>query len=82
MPNSSASVAVRMMPACWNSASSLTLEVASRIAEGRTTTPECDVVAARAPAADRPPFTARIGMVRAARRATCENSRGSPNVSR
>jgi len=82
VPKSSASVAVRMMPAWWKSASSLTLAVATRIVDGRTRVPECEVVAARAPAAERPPLTARIGVVRATRRAMREKCRGSPKDSR
>ena len=72
--NSSATVATRMTPACWNSASTVASEAAS-------SAPVCDD-AARAPTAERPLFTARIGLRAATRRAMRPNRRGLPNDSR
>ena len=72
--NSSASVSVRITPACSNSASTVTSEADS-------SAPVCDEVA-RAPAGERPLLTARSGLLRANRRATRANFRGLPNDSR
>ncbi len=71
---SSWSVSVRITPAWSNNASTVTSEADS-------SAPVCDEVA-RAPAADRPLLTARIGFLRAIRGASRENLRGLPNDSR
>src|SRR5205823_9044666 len=67
---------------CWNMASSPTPEVAILMVEGLVRVPECEVVAALAPEAERPPLTARMGISRPTRRAMREKWRGSPNDSR
>jgi len=63
----------RMTPAWWKSASTASSEPASAAV--------CEP-AAFAPARVRPPFMARIGFVRATRRARRANLRGLPNDSR
>ncbi len=65
---------MRITPACWNSASTVTSEAAS-------SAPVCDELAL-APAAERPLLTATIGLRRPTRRAIRENRRGLPNDSR
>ena len=71
--NSSSSVPVRMTPACSNSASTATSRLASA-AEW--------LDAARVPAAERPDFTATIGLWRAISGAMRANLRGLPKLSR
>jgi len=71
---SSARVSVRITPAWWNRASTVTSEAASRA-------PVCEEVAL-APAAERPLLTASTGLVLATRRAMRANFRGLPNDSR
>ena len=63
-----------MTPAWWNSASTVTSDAPIRA-------PVCDPVA-RAPAAERPLFTAMIGLLRPTRRAIRANLRGLPTDSR
>jgi hypothetical protein len=72
--NSSPKLSVRITPACWNRASTVTSEAAS-------SAPVCDDVAL-APAAERPLLTASTGLVLATRRAMRANLRGLPNDSR
>src|ERR1700694_2914318 len=71
---SSARVSVRITPACWNSASTVT-------SEAESSAPVCEEVA-RLPACVRPPLTARIGLLWLTRRATRANLRGFPSDSR
>ena len=73
MSSSSASVSVRITPACSNSASTVTSEAESRA-------PVCEPVA-RSPATERPLLTTTIGISRPARRATREKRAGSLNDS-
>ena len=70
---SSSSVRARITPAWRKSASTATSEPASAAV--------CEP-AARLPARVLPPFSARIGLRRASRRAMRENARGLPNDSR
>ncbi len=70
---SSSSVRVRITPAWWKSASTAASDPASAAV--------CEL-AALLPACVVPPFTARIGFVRATRRAMRANARGLPNDSR
>ncbi len=72
--NSSPTVAVRITPAWRNSASTVESDAAS-------SAPVWDM-AARAPAAERPLFTAITGLRAATRRAICPKRRGLPNDSR
>ena len=74
MSSSSSRVSTRITPAWWNSAST----VASDAARSR---PVWEA-AARAPAFDRPAFTATIGVVRATLRAMRAKRRGLPKDSR
>ncbi len=67
-------MSVRITPAWRNSASTVTSDAAIRA-------PVCEEVA-RAPAADRPLFTAMIGFVRPTLRVIRANFRGFPNDSR
>ena len=73
MSNSSSRVSTRMTPACRNRASTAM--------SGLAIAAVCDD-AARTPAADRPLFTATIGLRRDTRRAMRANLRGLPNDSR
>ena len=72
--NSSARVSVRITPAWWNRASTVTSEAAS-------SAPVWEELA-RAPATERPLLTASTGLVLATRRAIRANLRGLPNDSR
>jgi len=65
---------VRITPAWWNRASTVTSEAASRA-------PVWEALA-RAPAAERPLLTTSTGLARATRRAVRANLRGLPNDSR
>ncbi len=69
----SARLSVRITPACWKRASTVTSEAAS-------IAPVWELVA-RAPAAERPLFTTTIGFTLPTRGATREKRRGSLNDS-
>src|ERR1019366_2099974 len=68
--NSSCTVSTRTTPACSNSASTVTSEADSNAPVREA--------AARAPAAERPPFTATIGFARLTRRAMRAKRGGFP----
>ncbi len=71
--NSSSRVSVRITPVWWKRASTATSRLASA--------PVWEE-AARAPAEERPDFTATMGFLRAMRRAMRAKRRGFPNDSR